>query len=138
MIELAIRLEIADSERMEAQITAWFKTAIQQEGARLERKRNRLYVHELLVLNAPSTPNGEDMLSELAATEDTEFAAEDELFLEEVLMLLTLKQRIVILETVIEEMPEHVVAAELKTSQQAIHRLKTRALKRLKTYLSDC
>lgn len=138
MVELAIHLETTNSNHMEAQVIAWFRTAIQQESARLERERKHLLIHELLILDAPSTPNGENMLSELVASENTEFMAEDELFLEGVLMVLTRKQRIVILETVIQEIPEKIVASEFRTTQQAVHRLKTRALKKLRAYLSDC
>ena len=138
MIELAIRFEVTDPGRTEAQLTAWFTNTIQREGARLEWERNHLYRHELLILDGPSTPHGQDMLSELAASDDTELVAEDEVFTEEVLMLLTLKQRMVILETVIQDVPEQIVADEFGTSQQAVHRLKVRALKKLRNYLSDC
>lgn len=137
MVKLAIHLERTDSDYTEAQITKWFTTAIRQESTRLEWERNRRNIHELSVLNAPSALNEEDRMSELAANENTEVEAEDELFLEEVLALLTVRQRIVILKTVIRDVPEQVVAVELNTSQQAVHRVKARALKRLKHYLSD-
>lgn len=135
MVELTIHLEARDSDLADGQIAGWIRSAIVQESARMKLERERVYAQELLILDTP-TSDRENLLSGLAAAEDTESMAEDALFLEEVLMLLTPKQRVVIIETVIEDLPEHIVAVEFKTSQQAIHRLKRRALKKLRHNLS--
>jgi RNA polymerase sigma factor (sigma-70 family) len=114
---------------------AWFVTGIRQEGARLARKREILRQRELLILNAPAEEDGEDMLYLLAAHSDTASEAEYHVFLETALSLLTPKQRTVIIATVIQGVPEHVLAEQLGITQQAVHRLKSRALKRLRTCL---
>lgn len=113
----------------------WIATGIQREGYRLAKRRKRLYCHECLILNAPATADGEELINRISATCDTAAEAEDDIFLEETLSLLTWKQRIVIFETVIEGIPENVVAREFGLSQQAIHFLKVRGLRKLKTHL---
>ncbi|GEO25516.1 hypothetical protein AAC03nite_13010 [Alicyclobacillus acidoterrestris] len=75
------------------------------------------------------------MLNCIATTSDTAAEAIGNTFVNDILSLLSRKQRIVVFETVIEDVPERVVADELGLSQQAVHRLKIRALKRLQLHL---
>lgn len=103
----------------------------------MSKRRKRLYNHELLILNVPTTADDEEWLNCLATTSDTAAEAIGNTFVRETLSLLSRKQRIVVFETVIEDVPERVVANELGLSQQAIHRLKIRALRRLQVYLQS-
>lgn len=114
---------------------AWLATGIQRESARLSKRRKRLYNYELLILNTPTTIDGEELVNCIATTSDTAAEALENTFVHEILSLLSRKQRIVVFETVIEDVPERVVADELGLSQQAIHRLKIRALRRLQLHL---
>lgn len=118
----------------DAEMIAWLATGIQRESARLSKHRKRLHNHELLTLNAPTTVDGEELLNCIATTSDTAAEAIGNTFVNEILSLLSRKQRIVVFETVIEDVPERVVADELGLSQQSIHRLKIRALRRLKMH----
>ncbi len=112
---------------------------MRHESIRLSRQRKRLDSRELLILNADSIRDeqGAQMMDQLAATNDTASEAEANMRIEELLHLLTEKQRIVICCVVFDGIPEHIVAAALRMSQQAVHRLKERALKRLREYMAD-
>lgn len=117
----------------DAKILSWIVTGIRHEGVRLMKRKKRLQQQECLVLNAPVTEDGTELLNFMCSTCDTAREAESNLFIEEALSLLTRTQQRVILETIIEDIPEHIVASELGTSQQAVHMVKMRALRRLKT-----
>lgn len=121
----------------DAEIAAWLATGIQRESIRLSKRKKRLCNHELFILNTPTTVDGEELLSSIATTSDTAAEAVGNIFVNEILSLLSQKQRIVVFETVIEDVPERVVADELGLSQQAIHRLKIRALRRLQVHLQS-
>jgi len=70
----------------------------------------------------------------IAANNDTVAEVEDNLFLQEALSLLTPEQKKVILATVLEGVTEQKAAKKLGMSQQAVNRIKTRALNRLRKH----
>lgn len=117
---------------------AWFLTGLRHEAIRLSKKHKQLREHELLILNHPVKKNSEDeiieMLDTIAAETDTLTEAEDALFLQEALSLLSLQQQKVINATILEECTEQKAAEQLGISQQVVNRLKKRALTRLKKH----
>ena len=112
---------------------------MRHEALRLAKKHKRLQGHELLILNETLSQDSDneapEMLETVAAVNNTAAEAEDALFLEESLALLTLQQRRVIAALVLDGATEHEVAAELGVSQTAVHQMKKRALNRLRRYL---
>lgn len=126
----------ACADSSDAQITAWLACVVRQESARLARKRSSVYAHELLILDDPLPEDGGSRLHLLtASSSDTAAQAEAQLFLEQMLSVLTEKQRDVILATVIRGLSEQTVATDFHISQQSIGRLKARALKKLRRYM---
>lgn len=117
---------------------AWFITGIRHEAIRLGKKNKRLKEHELLILNDSISQDTDDevteMLDTIAAKSDILAAVEDTVFIQEALLLLTLQQQKVLMSTVLEGRTEQEVAEQLKISQPVVHRLKERALKRLKKH----
>lgn len=118
---------------------AWFTTGLRHEAIRLAKKHRRLQEHELLILNDLLSQDAEDeiteMLDTIAASSDVLAEVEDTVFLQEALSLLTPQQQKVITATVLEEYTEHEVAEQLGISQPVVHRLKERALNRLRKSL---
>ncbi|MCL6476786.1 MAG: sigma-70 family RNA polymerase sigma factor [Peptococcaceae bacterium] len=123
----------------DVRIMAWFITGLRHEAARLVKKHKRLQERELLILNDLISQEAEDeateMLDTIAAPSDTPSEAEDSAFLKETLALLTPLQQKVITATVLEERTEQEVAEKLGMSQPAVHKMKGRALKRLRKYI---
>ncbi|HBT48190.1 MAG TPA: RNA polymerase subunit sigma-24 [Peptococcaceae bacterium] len=113
-------------------------TGLLHEAARLAKKQKRLKEHELLILNELLSQEAEDeereMVDTIASPSDTLAEVEDALFLEEALSLLTPQQQKVIIATILNGATEQEVAKELGISQPAVHRMKVRALNRLKKY----
>lgn len=82
--------------------------------------------------------DGREVIDTIPAPDNTQSEAENTLFVQEALSLLTLLQKKVILATVLDGLTEKEVAERLGMSQPTIHRIKKRALKRLKkNILSD-
>ncbi|GFN22956.1 hypothetical protein TAMC210_12730 [Thermanaeromonas sp. C210] len=75
------------------------------------------------------------MVDALASPADTLAEVEDTLFLEEALSVLTPQQQRVIIATVLNGATEYEVAKKLGISQPAVHRIKVRALNRLRKHL---
>ena len=94
----------------------------------MSKKHKRLRDHERLILNDLISKNAEDevteMLDTIAAANDTLTEAEDVVFIQEALSLLTPQQQKVIVATVLEECTEQKVAEQLGISQPVVHRLK--------------
>lgn len=92
----------------------------------------------MLILNGLISQDAEDeateMLDIVAAGSDTLAEAEDAVFLQEVLSLLTEKQQKVITATVLKGATEKEVARKLRMSQPAVHQIKERALNSLKKH----
>ena len=74
------------------------------------------------------------MLDTIAAKSDTLADVENTVFIQEALALLTPQQQKVITATILEGRTEQEVAKQLERSQPVVHRLKERALKRLKNH----
>lgn len=121
---------------------AWFITGLRHETIRLAKKYRRLQKHELLILNNRLSQNTEDepteVLDTLADTSDAIIEAENSIFFQEALSLLTLQQRKVITAVILEEKTEKEIAAKFGISQPAVHHMKERALNKLKKhFISD-
>ena len=98
---------------------------------RLSKKRKRLYNHELLILNQCIEQTTE-MLDTLKSDSDTYNEAVTSVFIQDMLSSLTVQQRNVINLTVIEGRTEKNTAEMLGMSQPAVHKMKERALKKLR------
>jgi len=120
----------------DARVLAWFETGLRREAARLARKYRRLKKHELLILDGPANVSDKDvvMVGTIDATVDVSGEAEGSVLVQEALSLLTPEQKKVITATVLEGATEQKTAKELGMSQQAVNRIKKRALDRLKKY----
>ncbi|OAT82407.1 sigma factor-like helix-turn-helix DNA-binding protein, partial [Desulfotomaculum copahuensis] len=105
--------------------------------ARLAKKRRRLMEHERLILDAPAdVSDGEVvMVDTIAAAVDVAGEAEGAVFIQDALSSLTLLQREIITATVLEGVTEKETAVRLGISQQAVHKVKERALKRLRKHI---
>ncbi len=126
----------------DASIFAWFKIGLEREAIRLSKKRKRLYNHELLILNQCIGQDNEEqtteMLDTLKSDRDTSDEAVTSVFIQDMLSSLTVQQRKVINATVIEKRTEKDTAEMLGMSQPAVHKMKERALKKLRlTFKSD-
>lgn len=73
-----------------------------------------------------------EMLDTITSKSNTLIEVEDAVFVQEALSLLTPQQQKVFTATVLEGRTEQEVAEQLERSQPVVHRLKQRALKRLK------
>ncbi len=124
----------------DAQIVSWFLTGLYHETIRLSKKNRKRKKHELLTLNTRISQNNKDEYTEkidtLASTENIDSEVESCLFFNEVLSLLTPKQTRVIKLIILDGYTEKEVAKGLKISQPAVHKIKKRALKKLKEYLT--
>lgn len=101
----------------------------------MSKKYQQQHKHELLILNRKIGDTGDDQLEVLdiiAAIDDPLAEAEDRIFLKDILVMLTPLQRTVIRKTVLDGYTEQKVADDLEISQPAVHRIKMRALKRLR------
>lgn len=119
---------------------AWFVVGLRNEAIRLAKKHKRLREHELLILNQRLRDDaaGEvvaEMIDTVAANANTLAEVEQNLFVEEMLSLLTPPQKKVIQATILDEVTEQELANEMGVSKQAVSRMKERALKRLRKYL---
>lgn len=91
----------------------------------------------MLILDEPEDPDLSEqpsLLDTIAAAVDVAAAAEDSLLVQDALSLLTPLQRSAIAATVLEGATEKETAAMLGISQQAVNRVKERALNRLRKY----
>jgi len=117
---------------------AWLITGLRHEAIRLAKKHKRQQEHELLILNTQVNPDVENNASEkldfIAAKNDTSSEVEEVIFLQDALSLLTPQQQKVITAIVLEGRTEQEVAEQLRIAQPVTHRLKKRALQRLRKY----
>jgi RNA polymerase sigma-B factor len=122
----------------EARALAWFITGLRREAIRLAKKYRQLDERELLILDEPMVDQDLSeklsMLDTIAAAVDVAAEAEGSVLVQDALSLLTQLRRAVITATVLEGATEGEGAARLGMSQQAIHRVKERALSRLRKY----
>lgn len=119
---------------------AWFVVGLRNEAIRLAKKHKRLREHELLILNQRLRDDaaGEvvaEMIDTVAANANTLAEVEQNLFVEEMLSLLTPPQKKVIQATILDEVTEQELANEMGVSKQAVSRMRERALNRLRKYL---
>lgn len=134
----------------EAKIITWFEVGLRHEAIRLSKKRRRLIKYELLILNQPLRSNNEDdgieMLDTLqdetyykfTGTHNPFCEVENNMYLQQILSVLTAQQNRIIRATVLEGRTEIETARRLGISQPAVHRMKSRALNRLrKQYILD-
>jgi RNA polymerase sigma factor (sigma-70 family) len=92
---------------------------------------------ELLILDEPADPDlpeQSSVLDLIAAAVDVAAATEGSLLVQDALSLLTTTQQSVIAATVLEGATEGEAAMRLGISQQAVHRVKERALRKLRKY----
>ncbi len=123
----------------DARALAWILTGLRHEVSRLAKKQRRLKEYELLILDGPVDHGVSDneeisMIDTLVTAADVLSEAEDSLFIQEVLSLLTPRQQKVITATVLEGLTEREVASKLSLSRSAVHSLKKQALSRLQKY----
>lgn len=119
---------------------AWFVVGLRREAIRLAKKHKRLRERELLILNQRLRDDtaGEvvaEMIDTVAANANTLAEVEQNLFVEEMLSLLTPPQKKVIQATILDEVTEQELASEMGVSKQAVSRMRERALNRLRKYL---
>ena len=124
----------------DARIAAWFLTGLRHETIRLAKKKKNLRQRELLILNETVTNYAGRQISEMIDTisdeVDTLSKAEESVFIQDTLSVLTKHQKAVIKATILEDATEEQVAKELGVSQPAINMMKKRALDKLKKHLS--
>lgn len=124
----------------EARVVAWFVTGLRHEAIRLAKKHKRLREHELLILNEQLRDAGGEVIAEMVdtvvSTMDTLAQVEERLFLQEALSLLTPQQKRLIIRVILEGATEQEVANEMGVTHQAVHRMKERALNKLRNVLS--
>jgi RNA polymerase sigma-B factor len=122
----------------EARALAWFITGLRREAIRLAKKYRQLDERELLILDEPMVdqdlPEKLSMLDTIAAAVDVADEVEGSMLVRDVLSLLTPLQRAVITATVLEGATEGETARRLGISQHAVHKMKERALRRLRKY----
>ena len=120
----------------DARVLAWIETGMRREAVRLAKKRRRLKEHEFLILDGPADVSDGKvaMVDTIAAAVDVSGEAEGSVFVQDALSLLTPLQREVITATVLAGDTEKEAAVRLGISQQAVHRVKKRALSRLREY----
>lgn len=130
--------EIHPTNIEETQIISWFIIGLRHEAIRLAKKYKRLQEHELLILNDRLNQYAKEDFTELivhvAASDNVQAEIEDNMFLQEILQLLTIQQQKVVKATILEGKTEEETAKELGISQPSVHRMKNRALKRIKGY----
>ncbi|OAT86331.1 RNA polymerase subunit sigma-24 [Desulfotomaculum copahuensis] len=112
----------------------WIETGIRREATRLAKKRRRLMEHERLILDAPADVPDEEvvMVDTIAAAVDVSGEVEGSVFIQGALSSLTPLQWGVITATVLEGATEKEAAVRLGIPQQAVHKVKERALKMLR------
>ncbi|TEB07703.1 RNA polymerase sigma-B factor [Pelotomaculum schinkii] len=102
----------------------------------MTKKYRRLDEHELLLLNGPATQDTDSdkltMLDAIPALVDVPGEAEDMVFIQEALLLLTPQEQRVVQATILDGFTEREAAKELGISQPVVHRTKERALKKLR------
>ncbi|CCQ92480.1 DNA-directed RNA polymerase specialized sigma subunit, sigma24 homolog [[Clostridium] ultunense Esp] len=122
----------------EARIMAWFIIGLRHEAVRLAKKQKRLQQYERLILNDNLQKNYENDTAEsvdiFAVNYHSRAEVEENVFLQEALSLLTAMQKTVIIATILEGYSEQEVAKQLGISQPVVHRMKRRALKRLRKH----
>ncbi len=120
-------------------MVAWFVAGLRREAIRLTRKHRRMKEHELLILNEQlkGDTGGEalaTMLNTVNPPADLLTQVENRLVLQEALTLLTPLQQKVVAATVLEGVTEQELAGEIGVTQQAVSRIKERALDKLRKY----
>jgi len=123
----------------EARALAWFITGLRREAIRLAKKYRQLDERELLILDEPMVDQDLSeklsMLDTIAAAVDVSDEVEGSVLVRDVLSLLTQQQRAVITATILEGTTEGETAMKLGISQQAVNKVKERALGRLRKRL---
>ncbi|MDK2984532.1 MAG: hypothetical protein PWQ96_174 [Clostridia bacterium] len=114
---------------------AWFLAGLRNEAMRLTKKHRQIQEHELLILNELLSQDAEDeemeLLDTVRSTRDTPAEVEDKLYLQDTLW----QHQKVIKATILEGATELEVAKKLGMSQPAVHKMKDRALNRLRKNL---
>jgi len=94
--------------------------------------------HELLILNCPVAQRIDSdkltMIDVIPAAVDVPGEAEGILFVKEALSLLTSQEQRVVIATILDGFTEREVAKELGVSQPVVHRMKKRALNKLRKH----
>ena len=125
----------------EARIIAWFNTCLKNEAIRLVKKQKYLTSHEMLTLDAPLYLNTEDgfrtLLDSLVFDNDIRAEVENLIIIQDALSKLTLRQKKVIISTVINNVTEKDTANALGVSQPAVHKAKEQALDKLRKIFAN-
>ena len=125
----------------EARAIAWFLTGLRREAIRLVKKYRQLDERELLILNGPVDQNADSdelsLIDTIFAAEDVPISAEDAVFIQEALSLLTPLEQMVVKATILDGFTERETARELGVSQPVVHRIKNRALNKLHHFVLD-
>lgn len=126
------------NELKEKKIFSWFLTGLKNEYIRLGKRHQLRQKQELLILNEFIFNDSEDHVTErlnhIAALNNTSRDVEDSLLVEYALSLLTPKQQKILVETIMNERTEKEIAQKLGVSQVAVHRMKERALKKVRKH----
>ncbi|WP_347490010.1 sigma-70 family RNA polymerase sigma factor [Desulfoscipio sp. XC116] len=125
----------------EARAIAWFLTGLRREAIRLAKKYRQLDERELLILDGPAEQNADSdalsLIDTIFTAEDVSNSAEDAVFIQKALSLLTPQEQMVIKATILDGFTERETARELEVSQPVVHRIKNRALNKLHHFILD-
>jgi DNA-directed RNA polymerase specialized sigma subunit len=120
-----------DDDQQEAHFIIWLEKSLKYAALRLAIKHRKSREKELLILNSPINDDSEEDIIDRVEDKNVDVVGTvcSNIFVEELLSALTEKQRAVI------EYTE--TAVKLGISQQAVNRLKSRALKKIKRVLEE-
>ena len=130
--------EYSNYDNEEARIASWYITGIKRKAWSIAKKQQNLKRREMLILNKAiydMEGNSVEMIDIVADCYNMESKIEDKINIEQVLSKLTSKQQQVIKMIFFQELTEKGAAEKLGVSQPAAHKIKNRALKKMKTYM---
>jgi RNA polymerase sigma-B factor len=131
--------EIYEQDLEEARIVAWYVVGIKHEVIRILKKQQDLRRNEMLILNKPldnSECESIEMIDTIAGSSNIT-KIEEKIDIDQILSHLTLKQQKVIKMIFFLELTEKEVAEKLGISQPAVHKIKNRALKKIKEHMKN-
>ncbi|QSQ07812.1 Bacteriocin UviA [Koleobacter methoxysyntrophicus] len=131
--------EIYEQDLEEARIVAWYVVGIKHEVIRILKKQQDLRRNEMLILNKPlddSEYESIEMIDTIAGSSNIT-KIEEKIDIDQILSHLTLKQQKVIKMIFFLELTEKEAAEKLGISQPAVHKIKNRALKKIKEHMKN-
>jgi len=128
-----------DDDQQEAHFIIWLEKSLKYAALRLAIKHRKSREKELLILNSPINDDSEEDIIDRVEDKNVDVVGTvcSNIFVEELLSALTEKQRAVIEYKVLQGYTETETAVKLGISQQAVNRLKSRALKKIKRILEE-